>query len=307
ARIVDVNETACDELGYEREELLSLRIPDILTQLPHEETWDGHIDRLRIEDGVLYEVRHVRKDGTTFPVEVNASSVVIDGDEYVIAVARDITHRIERERELQRQIDRLDEFAGFVSHDLRNPLNVLQGSLDCAMATGDDEAFDRCQRAANRMESLIHDLLTLAKEGDVVDDTVLVDGSQVVADSWHAVDTADARLVVATERTYRADEERLRQLLENLFRNAVEHGGEDVLVSVGELDDGFYVEDDGPGIPVDEHERVFSSGYSRGESGTGFGLAIVECIADAHGWHVAVTDGTAGGARFEITGVDVVD
>jgi signal transduction histidine kinase len=104
-----------------------------------------------------------------------------------------------------------------------------------------------------------------------------------------------------------ADRGRLEQLLENLFGNALAHGRADAHVRVGELSDGFYVEDDGPGIPEDTREHVFDAGFSTSAAGTGFGLSIVESIAHAHGWDVAVTDGTDGGARFEFTNVSVLE
>jgi signal transduction histidine kinase len=101
-----------------------------------------------------------------------------------------------------------------------------------------------------------------------------------------------------------ADETGLQRLLENLFRNATEHGREaDVTIRIGDLDTGFYIEDDGPGIPEEDRQTVFERGYSTTNSGTGFGLAIVEEIVDSHGWEIAITDGSDGGARFEITGV----
>jgi signal transduction histidine kinase len=112
-------------------------------------------------------------------------------------------------------------------------------------------------------------------------------------------------LVIDTERTVRADESRLRQLIENILRNAVEHGGAAVTVTVGDLSSGFYIEDDGPGIPKDQRELVFRSGYSTDSEGTGFGLAIVKQIAEAHHWECSVTDGTDGGARFEFTSVEI--
>lgn len=124
---------------------------------------------------------------------------------------------------------------------------------------------------------------------------------------WRNVDTADATLVTDIDRTIRADEGRLRQLFENLIRNAVEHGGDDITVTVGELDTGFYVEDTGPGIPVDEREDVFEAGYSTQEDGTGFGLRIVERMIDAHDWKIHVTEGSEGGARFEITDVEAIN
>jgi PAS domain S-box-containing protein len=81
--------------------------------------------------------------------------------------------------------------------------------------------------------------------------------------------------------------------------------GDGVVVTVGELDDGFFVEDDGPGIDPESRDRVFDTGYSTTTEGTGFGLRIVADVADAHGWDVRVTDSSDGGARFEIRGVDV--
>ena len=78
----------------------------------------------------------------------------------------------------------------------------------------------------------------------------------------------------------------------------------DRLAQVGETDAGFYVEDDGPGIPADEREAIFDAGYSTRADGTGFGLSIVQRVVEAHEWEIAVTDGNEGGARFEITGVE---
>ncbi len=80
-----------------------------------------------------------------------------------------------------------------------------------------------------------------------------------------------------------------------------------VIVRVGPLDHGFYVEDDGPGIPVDIKDDVFDHGFTTAEDGSGYGLSIVRTIAGAHGWDILVTDSDTGGARFEITGVEFLD
>lgn len=98
----------------------------------------------------------------------------------------------------------------------------------------------------------------------------------------------------------------MRQLLENLVRNAIEHAGTDVAVTVGEVADGsgFYVADDGPGIDAESRDQVFESGYSTGGAGTGLGLSIVRTIAEAHGWTVRMTGSTEGGVRVEVTGVE---
>jgi signal transduction histidine kinase len=129
----------------------------------------------------------------------------------------------------------------------------------------------------------------------------------VATNSWQTVDTAQAALETDTTRAVEADRSRLQQLFENLYRNAIEHGGDDVTVSVGAMDDGFYVADTGSGIPESDREDVFEAGYSTNENGTGFGLRIVEQIADAHGWEVAITESEEGGARFEIASVEKIN
>jgi PAS domain S-box-containing protein len=215
----------------------------------------------------------------------------------------------DRARRLEIQKERLDEFAGIVSHDLRNPLNVAEGRLDLAREEAESEHLDAVERAHERMQVLIDDLLTLAREGTPVEEEEPVALADTVAACWRNVETGDATLETATDRTIRADGSRVQQLLENLVRNAVEHGGTDVTVRIGELDggDGFYVADDGSGIPPERRERVFESGYSTSTAGTGFGLAIAKEIAEAHGWEIGVTVSAQGGARFEISGVAFVE
>ncbi|PSQ55429.1 hybrid sensor histidine kinase/response regulator, partial [Halobacteriales archaeon SW_8_68_21] len=87
--------------------------------------------------------------------------------------------------------------------------------------------------------------------------------------------------------------------------NAIEHNKQDVTITVDELADGFYIEDDGTGIPEDKRNDVFNTGYTTAEEGTGFGLSIVSEIVEAHGWDVRITDGSEGGVRFEITNVNI--
>ena len=211
-----------------------------------------------------------------------------------------------RQSALKRQNEQLEEFASIVSHDLRNPLNVADGRVELAGEDCDSEHLDAAARAIERMDRLIEDVLTLAREGEQVQELGNVSLPAVCERCWGHVDTADATLEVATDRRIRADSNRLQQLLENLFRNAVEHGGETVTVTVEDRPDGFSVADDGPGIPEADREDVFDRGYSTSREGVGFGLRIVEQIVDAHGWDVAVAESESGGARLDVTGVEFV-
>jgi PAS domain S-box-containing protein len=233
---------------------------------------------------------------------------------FVELLAQWVSHETGRERverDLRRQNDRLEEFAGVVSHDLRNPLSVLDLSLELAEESGDPEQFRRCREAVDRMEELVDDLLTLAREGERVAETEPVDLARAAEAAWETTETesADATLAVETEATVRADDSRLRQLLGNLFGNAATHGtreGGGVTVTVTDTDEGFAVADDGPGIPEDDRESVFEAGVTTSDDGTGFGLAIVREVAQAHGWSVSVTASDEGGARFEVAGVERV-
>lgn len=221
--------------------------------------------------------------------------------------------RIDHVETLREQNRRLDEFASVVSHDLRNPLSIAMAYTELA-AEGDDEALENLEAALERMERLIDELLTLARQGEVITDTTHVDLDEVVWTAWRSVETETAELVLTEELGgFEADPKQLRRLVENLFTNAVEHGrsddglggdGSPVTVRVGSTDGGFFVADDGSGISDADRERVFERGYSERDDGTGFGLSIVETIADAHDWEVIVGESRDGGARFDITDAD---
>ncbi|WP_049926607.1 PAS domain-containing protein [Halopiger goleimassiliensis] len=219
-----------------------------------------------------------------------------------------VSYELERHRAriaLERTNERLEAFASVVSHDLRNPLNVASGHLEAARADSDGDHLAEVGRSLERIETLIEDLLTLARQGNSAIEPERLALADVCRRCWEQVDTGSSTLVVETDRTVRADPTRVRQLFENLFRNAIEHGDAGT-VTVVDLADGFAVEDDGPGIPPDEREQVLETGYTNAADGTGLGLSIVEQAARAHDWRIDPADPTdvGGGARFEITGID---
>jgi PAS domain S-box-containing protein len=250
----------------------------------------------------------------TAPVRAEDGSI-----DQLISVSQNITESARKKERLEAQNERLEEFAHVVSHDLRNPLHVADGQIELAQQDCDSEHLDDASRALTRMETLIEDLLALAQQGESIGETSTVTLGELAQRCWQAVETGESTLITETECMLQADSKRCQQLLENLIRNAVEHGstgpgstvrqdaaergGEGVTVTIGDLDDrdGFYVADDGPGIPADEREAVFESGYSATDGGSGFGLAIVTEIVNAHDWEIAVTESADGGARFEIT------
>jgi PAS domain S-box-containing protein len=253
-----------------------------------------------------FELTAVTADGDRIPAE-NHVSLLTDDGEYTgsVGVLRVIRDRLERQRRLKRERDRFEQFANVVSHDLRNPLSVASGRLELVRAECDSEHVAAIETAHQRMEALIDDVLSLATAGETVGETEPVDLASLGERCWQNVATASAALDVDVDAdsSIQADRSRLQQLLENLFGNAVQHAGPGVTVTVGGLADGFYVEDDGPGIPPDERDDVFIPGYTSGQDGTGFGLNIVQEIAEAHAWDVELTESPDGGARFEFRGV----
>lgn len=298
-----VNEAHADIYGYDETDAFIGKSWRMCYDEEELERFEEEVMPILFADGDWRgETVGTRKDGSTFPQELSLS---LTDDGRVICVVRDITERKERERRLERQNERLEAFASVVSHDLRNPLSVADGRVELAQQECDSSHLDHAADALKRSHALIDDLLTLARTGDRVGDVESVALPEILEECWGTVPTAQAKLQIDTESTIQADRNSLKQLLENLFRNAIEHGGGDLTVTVGDLDDGFYVADDGPGIPADKREQVFESGYSTAQDGTGFGLSIVAEVVNAHGWTIRVTDSGSGGARFEITDVDV--
>jgi len=312
--IVEVNQAAEDLFDYTKEEFYSM---DILALHPADEQerygnlFETHFENQpavisQFDDGS--PVFAITAAGERIPVEINAWA--IEGEEYdqplFHGVFRDISERLHRQRELQRQNERLDEFAGVIAHDLRNPLNVAQGRTALLDQECESEHTDALQTALTRMEEIVEDTLTLARNGQRVGEMEPVNLVNTIGKCWELVATSAATLKIEDDTTIRADPDRARHIFENLLRNAVEHGGDDVTVQVGQVDEQtIYFEDDGPGIPADEQDTVFDLGYSSAADGTGFGLAIIQRLAEAHGWDITLTESEAGGARFEFSGVEI--
>jgi signal transduction histidine kinase len=207
---------------------------------------------------------------------------------------------------LERRHDRLETYRSVVSHDLRTPLNVAQGYLDF-VRSGDvedeDELLEQVAASLDRLEAYLTDLGTLEAQGTPVEETVAVDLAGVAAETWESVETADASLEIETTATVTADRGRLVAAFRNVYRNAVEHGGASGTVTVGDLDDGFYVADDGDGPEVGGYDDLFEPGFSTTDGATGLGLAIVDQIAAAHRWRVSASEGSDGGVRIEFRDV----
>lgn len=293
--------------------------------------------RMRLDQGLAgktYQtgesqiVKQIRSDGNSDPAKpdyqsgisvpiggngvfqaVSTTEAAFDEDdieraELLASHTQSALDRITRAQELQQQVERLDQFASVISHDLRNPLSIAQGYLMLAREEQDSESLRKVADAHERMDSLIDEMLIYARTGSEALDLETVELARILENCWEGIEQQNATLHINTTQRVLADADHLRQLIENLLSNAIKHGGTDVSITVGSLEDGFYVEDDGVGIPADERTAVFEAGYSLGTNGTGFGLSIAQQVAESHGWDICVIGGDEGGARFEITGIE---
>jgi signal transduction histidine kinase len=246
------------------------------------------------------------------------NSTTGDGSDGWVILLTDITEREQQRIALERKNHRLDTFASVVSHDLRNPLSIIRGHVALAQETGADRHFDVIDSTADRMSTFLDELLTLSREGQTVTEKQPIALSTVIGETLSDTDSHQLTVDIQTDAVVMADRVRLAQIFDNLLRNAVDHSSTDdpsvtddehteaVRVEIGSLPDGFYIEDNGPGVPESVRESLFEYGETSSSGGSGFGLGIVQDIVLGHDWEIQVTDGSTGGARFEITGVEFV-
>jgi signal transduction histidine kinase len=267
--------------------------------------------RAAVDDSESAELSLMTDGGTqeVYDIEVTPITDQFEMTQGHVVVLHDITDRKKRERRLREQNKRLEEFADIVSHDLRNPLSTAAGWTEVVDRQLTDEepdieaareGLDQIADSHRRMDELIEVLLTMAQQGRTVDETQSVSLDQCATEAWSTAETGELKLVIETDQQVEADPARLRQVFENLFRNANDHGIAST-VYITETATGFAVEDDGEGIPDSDRESLFEFGYTTDEEGTGIGLAVVKRIIEAHGWQISVDDSEHGGARFEIS------
>ena len=326
-RVERHNDTLTEVLSVDAESIEGRHATTFFAE-PDRETVAQAIERA-IENGKARGVGRLLTGDDPTPYEFTGARLSEDDGTLrgVIAIGRDVSERREYERTLEAQNERLEEFAGVVSHDLRNPITAVHSQLELYRATGDESHLDDIEDTLERMERLLEDLLQVARYGEVVENPTPTDLATVVDRAVVGALPGSATLEVESVPSLHADADRLQQLVENLLRNAAEHGATDgevadraddpsaddgLRVRVGPVTDGgslvgFYVADDGPGIPEADREQVFETGYTTSDDGTGYGLSVVRSVAEAHGWTVSVTESWAGGTRVEIGDVSFVD
>ena len=331
-RFVDVNETACQMLGYSREELLKLSPKDI--EISHEippERWRAHVKELK-ETGttdVMDQNVHQRKDGTSFPVEVSDSLRTFGDRDYVLAVVRDITERKRAEEKLQEtqaqllhseKLASLGTLVAGVAHEILNPLNILSMGLQIwKKKLGPDapevapNSYDNMSKQIFRITEITQNLLQFARhrqpEFKSLNITSVVNSSTKLFEQEYRFDN----VVLVRDHDenlppVEGDEDRLCQVFVNLLSNAKDampNGGKITLHIHPFTRDGKQwvrvgVEDTGTGIPQDKLNKIFDPFFTTKpeEKGTGLGLSISFGIIQSHRGEILVESTEGKGTTF---------
>ncbi len=335
-RFLDANEQAYHTLGYTREEFLTLTVPEI-DPLVSAGAMKDILDELRRSGSLTYESQHRRKDGSVFPVEINAAYIRLDRD-YVLTVARDITERKQAEAEIrtlnqeleQRVADRtaqleaankeLEAFAYSVSHDLRAPLRHIDGFLELLQkrisTMLDEESQDYVDTIFNsvwHMGQLIDNLLSFSRMGRQEMLKTDVDVGSLVTEVIDEYESETQGRVIRWNMTdlptVSGDRAMLRLVLVNLISNALKftQQRQEVEIEIGYILDSdkevvIFVRDNGVGFDMayaDKLFGVFQRLHRTDEfEGTGIGLANVRRIIDRHGGRVWAAGEVDRGATF---------
>lgn len=206
---------------------------------------------------------------------------------------------------------RIEEFSSLVSHELRSPIQTAKSGIALANAECDSKYLAQVDETLTQLDELTANVLEMLDDADSTVELESVDLESVIENAWPA-ETPATLSVPDDLPTVLAERSRLYQLFENLFRNAIDHGGDDVAVEI-ELSESaddeticLAVSDDGVGIDVGRRQQVFEYGYTNSETGSGLGLAIVDEIVSTFDWEITITDSDRGGARFEICQINII-
>jgi len=298
-RVIEVNDKACRMLGYTREELLGLSIPDI--DAPEQAARVPEIqDRLFSEGTVLFQTEHITKEGKRIPVEVNNSLITLDGRQVVLAVIRDMSTQRRTEQVLRETNRKLGLLSSITRHDLRNKVTLLSGYLTLAKQRSSDPSV------TGYIDKLVSVTGSMSEH---IEFTKIYEDLGSVEPLWQDIREVISRQQVPPGLTLEDDlpvlmvfaDPILPKVFSNLIDNTVRHGkhATTIQVSAKECQDGISLvwEDNGTGIPANHKEKIFDRGFGKN---TGLGLFLSREILAITGITIRETGEPGKGARFEI-------
>ena len=309
-RIIDINEPGRSFLSAvgEEEEAIGRQIDEDFPAQLANVIADESPDTTNVEIKMMI-------DGAERWYLLNKHRIGVNGFTSQIVTLMDITKHKEKSLRISNQSAQLQHVESAISHDFRNPLTTGRGFLKFLVEDLQELEISREKREEllsyaddvqltfDRMDEIIEEVLALARSGNTIENMEHIELDAIARHAWKHVDTDDVDLVVSGSRVLKTDSSKLMQVFENIYRNAIVHGECDT-VRVGALENGFFIEDDGVGIPEEQRKQIFERGFTNSADGVGLGLTIVQNIVEAHGWQISVDDGENGGARFEITAVE---
>ncbi|MFB6296105.1 MAG: ATP-binding protein [Halobacteriales archaeon] len=332
--VTDVNVAFAEVFGYDPDDF---RVASLRGLLIPADARDGEIPEARLDEPVSErEVTRLTAGGEReFLLQTVPVGTTEAGDPEAYLVYTDITEQKRREQQLEsareeletavRQLERsneeLEQFAYIASHDLQEPLRMVSSYVDLIESEYGDELdaeareyIDYAVGGANRMQDMIDDLLTFSRVGERNLDRERVDADEVLdevlADLQVSIEERSATIERGELPTVYADPGQLGRVFQNLITNAIDYAGEDppsITIEATEREDAyaFRVEDDGIGIPEDQHDRIFDI-FTRGErddedGGTGIGLTLCRRIVQAHDGEITVDSEPGAGTTFTFT------
>ena len=316
------NSAAEKIFGYASDEVIGQNIKMLMPQ-PYEREHDGYLynylstgNKKIIGSG--REVEGLRKDGTTFPLELAVSEVKLDNRRFFIGITRDITER--------KKIEQMkNEFVSTVSHELRTPLTSIRGALGLILGKGRKDLppkllrlLETANRNSERLTFLINDILDLEKINagkldfhiEAVNIAALAKRAMNENEGYAHTHNVKLKLTLKCNdtTTMRADEQRLLQVFANLISNAVKYSpkNDTVSIEVNHINDRVRVSvfDNGPGIPAEFRSRIFGrfaqadSSDTREKGGTGLGLTITQAIIQQLGGSISFNCQPIRGTEF---------
>jgi PAS domain S-box-containing protein len=324
--LLAANQAAVDQYGYVREELLRLHVPDLA--FPDDPNLPVFLAQRFDPRPQIVHVgrrRQRRKDGSALDVDLTSLTIAFEERPARLLLCRDMTAEAlaqaeqERLQESLRHSESMAAMGGLVAgvaHEVRNPLFSISATVD-ALETELQERPDFMELAGllrsqvARLTQLMRDLLDYGKPA-ALSLAVVPPGDPVRVAMRACASLARVHDVELTAEVAPGlpvlvlDAGRMEQVLENLLANAVQHAPRRTLVRLsarlaeGEAAVEFRVEDEGPGIPPADLERLFEPFFSRRKGGTGLGLPIVQRIVDAHGGVIRAENRPQGGAIFTV-------